>query len=299
MDGIDQIQLNFSEGSLLFMNISLSIIMFGVALEIKPEHFRRIFQKPKLVLTGVFCQFFLLPFLTLLLVMALNPHPSLALGMFMVAACPGGNISNFFTLLSKGNVALSVSLSAIATLSAIVMTPFNFNFWGGLYGPTAELLQTIHIDFLEMLKIVLLLLGIPLVLGMWFAYRFPEITAKIVKPIKILSILFFLGFVVAAFAANFDNFINYVGAVFILVLLHNGVALLSGYSVAALLGLEEPDRRCITIETGIQNSGLALILIFNFFDGLGGMGVVAAWWGIWHMVSGLTLATIFTKGKLT
>ncbi len=292
---LNQLQLNFSPASLQVLNICLGFIMFGIALELKPASFKRVFLQPKVPLTGVFAQFFLLPLLTFLLVLLLQPIPSIALGMMLVAACPGGNISNFFAALAKGNTELSVSLTAIATLLAVVMTPFNFAFWASCYPETAALLQTVQLDIWDMFKTVLTLLALPLVTGMWVGHRFPVFTQRITKTVRILSIVFFIGFVVAAFAANVNSFLQYIHLVIGLVLIHNAVALFSGYSLARLLRFAPKDVKSITIETGIQNSGLGLILIFNFFDGLGGMAIVAAWWGIWHIVAGLSLGFFWSR----
>ncbi|MFK7906510.1 MAG: bile acid:sodium symporter family protein, partial [Chitinophagales bacterium] len=218
------------------------------------------------------------------------PQASIALGMIMVAACPGGNISNFIALLAKGNVALSVGMTAFVTILATFITPFNFAFWGNMIPETAELLTVIHLSFGEMLRTVLMLLGFPLIVGMCFAHYFPQITAKISTPIRILSILFFAAFVVVAFATNIEFFLEYIHLIAGFVLIHNAIALLSGYGLAKAMRLSHHDAKTISIETGIQNSGLGLVLIFNFFGGLGGMAIVAAWWGIWHMVAGLSLA---------
>jgi bile acid:Na+ symporter, BASS family len=294
---LDGIQLNFSPGGLLFMNITLAFIMFGVALEIDLKNFRQVLSRPKALITGVLSQFVLLPFLTFLLVYLIRPTPSVALGMILVAACPGGNLSNFMSLLAKGNVALSVSLTAIATVSAIFMTPFNFAFYGNLYGEASRIIMPIEIDAVEMFKTVVVLLGIPLVLGMLFAWQFPGLAKKITKPMKVFSIVVFGGFVVAALASNFGYFLRYIHLIFLLVLAHNALALGSGYLFARVMKLNSPDRRSITIETGIQNSGLGLVLIFNphIFNGLGGMAFIAAWWGIWHILSGLAISSWWAK----
>jgi BASS family bile acid:Na+ symporter len=165
-ESIDALQLNLGEGGLKVMNVSLAVIMFGVALELTIQDFKDIAKNPKSTLIGSFSQFILLPFLTFVLVWLMQPAPSIALGMFMVAACPGGNISNFFSLLAKGNAALSVSMTAIATLLAIVMTPLNFTFWASLYSPTNAILQEISLDLWKVFEIIVLILGVPLVLGM-------------------------------------------------------------------------------------------------------------------------------------
>ena len=130
---IDDLKINFDESGLWVLNSAISIIMFGVALGITINDFKRLFKNPKIVFVGVLSQFLVLPIATFLLVILLKPHPSLALGMILIAACPGGNVSNFFSKMAGGNAALYVSLTAFATLICIVMTPFNLQFWGSLY----------------------------------------------------------------------------------------------------------------------------------------------------------------------
>ncbi|MBE0663608.1 MAG: bile acid:sodium symporter family protein [Bacteroidales bacterium] len=300
LETLDWVRLNFSSGGLLFMNITLAFIMFGVALGIKLEHFKLLFSKPKPVLLGIFSQFIALPALTFLLVILIRPTPSVAMGMILVAACPGGNISNFISSMAKGNVALSITLTAFATITAIFMTPFNFALWGRLYAEASTLVIPISIDPLEMLRTVVILLGIPVVLGIAFANRFPMITLKIMKPFRTISLLLFLGFIVAAFSSNFSYFLKYIHLILLIVLLHNALALLTGFSIASLGKVARKDRRTLSIETGIQNSGIALVLIFNprLFDGLGGMAFIAAWWGIWHILSGLLIAYFWSKKPL-
>jgi len=300
MEVLDQVQLNFSSSGLFILNITLAFIMFGVALEIDVSSFKHILKKPKSLLIGFFSQFFVLPAVTFLLILAIQPTPSVALGMLLVASCPGGNISNFVSNLARGNTALSVSLTGIATLGSIFLTPANFAFWGGLYEKASQLIMPIEIDPWHMLRTVVILLGIPMIAGILFARRFPRITAKITRPIKIISILIFAGFVVVAFSKNFDYFLKYIHLIFLIVLAHNALALLSGFSLSTFFRLPRVDRRSISIETGIQNSGLALVLIFNpnLFDGLGGMAFVAAWWGIWHIVAGMVIAGIWSRRPL-
>ncbi|MGD1947527.1 MAG: bile acid:sodium symporter family protein [Croceivirga sp.] len=286
---IDNVHIDFDKDSLWPLNIALALVMFGVALEIKLSDFKKLARKPKLVLTGVFSQFVLLPAITLGLVWSLKPVASIALGMFMVAACPGGNISNFITHLAKGNSALSVTLTAIATLLAIVMTPLNLQFWGSLYPPSAQILKEVSIASLEMIKLVALLLGIPLLIGMMVNHIRPKLAKRMTKVFKVGSLVFFVILVFLALYKNIDIFLEYIFYVFWLVLLHNLVAFLTGFSLAIAMGLSKENVRSITIETGIQNSGLGLLLIFTFFDGLGGMALLTAFWGIWHLISGLLL----------
>jgi len=305
---LDNIRLNFNSGGLLALNISLGFIMFGVALGIKIENFKTLFQKPKPVIIGFISQFIALPALTFLLAILFHNYIPLgvALGLILVAACPGGNISNFISSLAKGNVELSISLTAIATLMAIVLTPFNFAFWGDLYiryleySSGTELLQPLKIDTIEIFKSVFILLGMPVIIGMLFSWKLPKITSKIIKPISKLSLIIFMAIVVMAFLNNYDYFIKYIKYIMIVVLIHNALALSTGYSLATLFKLGGKTKRTLSIETGIQNSGLALVLLFNeqIFPKdlpIGGMLFIAGWWGIWHILSGVGIAFIWSR----
>lgn len=305
---LDHVRLNFSQGSLLFLNLALAIIMFGVALSIKVNDFKNVLTKPKPAIVGYISQFFLLPAVTFLLVLVIRPTPSVALGMILVASCPGGNISNFLSSLAKGNTALSVTMTALATLSAIFMTPFNFSFWGGMYvkyynNQGGEFLRTLQIEPLQIFITVFIILGIPVILGVLFAQYFPELTGKIRKSIQRFSVLFFLVMVIVMIKNNLTQFMNHVHIIFLIVLIHNALALATGFSFATLFKLKRKDRRSISIETGIQNSGLALALMFNpkifpvDFE-LGGMAVIAAAWGVWHIISGLIMAGLWGRKPL-
>lgn len=294
---LDWVKLNFSPTALLIMNITIAFIMFGVAMEIKPESFKQVLKEPKSLILGIFSQFIALPALTFLMILFIQPTATVALGMILVASCPGGNVSNFMSSVAKGNIALSVSLTAFATISAVFMTPVNFAFWGNLYSETSNMVIPIRIDFLEILRTVLLLLGVPVVLGIWFSKTFPELTNRIVNPVKKLSMVIFLLFIVMAFAGNINFFMSYIHLIVFIVLAHNALALLTGFTIGTLGKVSRADRRSLSIETGIQNSGLGLVIIFNprLFDGLGGMAFIAAWWGIWHIISGLTISWFWSK----
>jgi BASS family bile acid:Na+ symporter len=151
-----------------------------------------------------------------------------------------------------------------------------------------------------MFTTVVILLGIPLMLGLAVKAKFPETTQKILKPVRWASIFLFAGFVIGALSANFSSFIEYIELIFLIVLLHNAFAFFSGYGIATLTRLPNKDRKTVSIETGIQNSGLALALIFNprIFPAeleLGGMAFIAAWWGIWHIIAGMWLAFFWRR----
>lgn len=269
--------------------------MFGVALEISPKDFLSLLKSPKPLFTGMVSQFFILPLITFILVQVFSPYPSIALGMFMVAACPGGNVSNYISQLAGGNPALSVSLTAMATLLAVFLTPLNLNLWASFYGPTSLMLQDVAISPLAMVQLVALLLAIPLLLGMWVNSSYPEQARRLSGFFRKASLLFFMVLVLLAVKENQEIMFRYLGYVFWIVLAHNFLALITGFSFARLLGNSQINSRTVAIETGIQNSALGLLLIFTFFDGIGGMALLAAFWGIWHLVSGLLLATFWGR----
>ena len=295
MTDVDLVRLNFNPQTLLLLNVVLGFVMFGVSLELKPADFKEALRTPRALVIGLLGHHVVFPALTYLLVLALQPRPSIALGMILVASCPAGNISNFLTHYAKGNTALSVSISTLSTLTAIVMTPVNIAFWGGLYAPAQPILREVAVNPVEMFLHVLLLLGLPLAAGLFVSRQWPRFTARAQKPMKLFSLGFFLIFVLAALGANWQYFLLYVGMVVGVVFIHNASALATGYGMALAVGLPERDRRAVSIECGIQNSGLGLILIFDFFGGLGGMAVITAWWGIWHIVAGLSLATFWSR----
>lgn len=292
---IDEAVLDFSAGSLTLLNAILAIVMFSIAIDLKPRDFRALTKAPKPLLVGLVSQFLVMPVLTFLLVIIVQPQASVALGLILVAACPGGNISNFITHRAGGNAALSVSMTAFATVGAIIMTPINIAFWGSLYAPSAEILRATAIDPVSIAITISMMLILPLVLGVTLNARRPDITDKMRRPLQWVSMAIFVGFVAIALAANWAQFLAYAGGIAGLVVIHNALGLAGGYATASIFKLTPFDRRAVTIETGIQNSGLGLVLIFGFFGGLGGMAVVAAFWGVWHAISGLALAAIMSR----
>ena len=302
---IDGISVTLNAGGMNTINIILAFVMYGVALGIKPGTFVNLLKNPKPIFVGMLSQLVLLPLLTFLLALAFGKSISwtMAIGMILVASCPGGNISNFMSSLSKANIELSVSLTAISTALAVLLTPFNFWLWGNLYikvaGLTAEVPQLV-IPLWDVFKTIFILLGIPLTLGILTAHFLPRVAEKLKKPLQWFSIVFFIAMVVLSFAGNIDAFLQCIKYIFLVVLIHNLLALTLGFSTASAFRLSPRDRRTLTIETGIQNSGLGLVLllgtsIFAGFPAHGGTLVITAWWGIWHIVSGLTVSTIFNR----
>ena len=310
---LDALNINLGAGEMFIVNIILAFVMFGVALGIKPQTFKDVFRNPKSVIMGISLQWIALPAVTFLVAILLNPviTPMVAIGMLLVASCPGGNISNFISSLSKGNVELSVSMTAISTAFAPLITPFNFWFWGTLYCKYASVhndIPTLSIPFMDMLHQILLILGVPIVLGLVVSRYLPNLSQKLKKPTSILSILLFIGMVIVSLTqvltALEQRWAVYAGilSALVVVIIHNASALGVGFYGATLLKAPKADRRSLTIETGIQNSGLGLALLFNpaifpvdVWQNNGGMVIITALWGIWHIISGLTVATLFRR----
>ena len=301
---LDALEVTMNGGSTL-LNAVLALVMFGVALGIKPATFLDIIKNPKSIITGIVCQLVFLPALTLVLIMALGNwiSPMIALGMILVASCPGGNISNFITSLSRGNSELSVSLTAFNTAVCIFTTPLNFAFWGKMYLNFAGNhyigeLPELQIPLGDIFQSIFIIMGIPLVLGILCGHYLPKVARFLKKPLQYLSIVVFIAMVIIIFTGNLDVFMVCIKYIFLVVLIHNLLALGIGFGTSTLLKLPYKDRRTITIETGIQNSGLGLVLLLNpnifpevgAWANNGGMLVITAWWGVWHIISGLTLA---------
>lgn len=311
---LDALKINLGAQEMFLVNIILAIVMFGVALGIKMQTFKDVFRNPKSVITGITLQWIALPAMTCLLAIVLNPFitPMVAIGMILVASCPGGNISNFMSSLSKGNVELSVSMTAITTVFAPLVTPLNFWLWGTIYSRYATLhndIPTLEIPFADMLMQILLILGIPIILGMIFSHYLPKAAEKIMKPLQVLSILLFLGMVIVSLKqvlAALDPSVYWsILVILTVVIAHNATALCTGFFGAKLMHLPTIDRRSLTIEVGIQNSGLGLTLLFNpaifspeVWEHNGGMVLITALWGVWHIVSGLIVSSIFRRSNI-
>ncbi len=294
---LDSVKLNFNQDGIILLKSIVFLMTLGVSLSLRFDNLRELFRSPKPVIAGLIAQLVLLPALTYLIIIIAEPKPSFALGMILVASCPGGNVSNFFTYLSGGNCALSICMTSISSLCSVFLTPFNILFWGKLYEPTSSIVKNVELSFFSVFLSVFFVIALPLIIGMTIREKRPAIADKFENGLKKFSFVAMIVFVVAALAANFTHFLAYVQFVFIIVLIHNSSAFLVGYSWASLFKLDFSSRKAITLEVGLQNSGIALALIFEFFDGIGGMAIMAAWWGVWHMIGGSTLAYIWSRKK--
>ncbi|MDC0723086.1 bile acid:sodium symporter family protein [Nannocystis bainbridge] len=295
---LDRVVLAFEPGSLAVLNVVLALVMVGVALDLRPADFASVLRHPRAAVVGLLGQVVVLPALTFALVSVLDLPASVALGMILVAACPGGNMSNFITHLARGNTELSVTMTAIGTVLAVVTTPLNLAFWSSMSADTAALVRAVELSSRELVTTVLAVLGAPLALGMLIAARRPRLASRLRAPFKLLSLGCLALFIVIGLSRNAATLADHWALLCGVVALHNAAALLSGWLVARTAGLPGRDRRAIAIEVGIQNAGLAMVLAFDFFPGLGGTAMIAAWWGVWHLIAGLSLAFVWRRRAL-
>lgn len=295
MHPVDSLRIQFNADQMVILNLAMAFLMFSVALDIRLSDFRQVARFPRSVLTGVVVQYLFFPVLTLGVIWLFHPPVSVAMGMILVAMCPSGNMTNFLVHYAKANIALSVTLNAIIILAASVVTPAGFLFWSQAIEGSAEIRRSFSIGFDEMAWIIVQLIVIPLLIGMAVNSIFPEITARIRPWMQRLALVIFFSILILAVAANSENVVKYLGFAFVLVAVHNALGLGSGYIAGRLLRLPENDSRALAFESGVHNTALGLLLIFRFFDGLGGMALIAAWWGIWDLVTGFSLAAYWRR----
>ncbi|MEV8266732.1 bile acid:sodium symporter family protein [Microbacterium sp. NPDC076911] len=289
----DDVLLNFNPSSLLLLNVVLGLVMFGIALDTTVDDFKIVLKKPKTFVVAILAQLVILPAVTFGLTLILPVTPSMALGMLLVACCPPGNVSQVLTHRSGGNVALSVSMTAVGNVIYIFMLPLSIAFWGSLHPTASTLLETVAIDPWQMLLDIFLIIGLPFVLGLVIRNRFPKFARTVQPFVKWFSLLALVGFIVAALVGNWTYFVAFLGIILVVVAIHDAVALAIGYGTAVAGGLGTRERKAMTFEVGIRNAGLGLGLIFAFFGGLGGMAIVAGWWGIWDIIAGLIVASLW------
>lgn len=274
----------------LILSLVLATMVFSVALELKLDDFRRVAQAPRAVICGLIPQFILLPVGTWAATMVLNLPPNVEAAMILVASCPGGSLSNVITHFGRGNTALSVSVSAVASLIALVATPFNFSWMVAANPATAGWLRTLAIDPSGIWVSLLLLLAVPMALGLLFSHQLPALTARIQKPLANFSLVALLAFIVLGLIKERQLLTLGLLPTLGVVVLHNASGLFFGYVTSLAMKVSERDRRAVMIEGGMQNSGLALGIIAVQFNSDLGMVVIASLWGIWHIVSGLACA---------
>ena len=275
--------------------LALVLVMFSVALGLRVDDFAFLRDKPLLFAGGVISQVVVLPLVTFLLILVLRPPASIALGMIVVACCPGGAVSNLLTYLSRGNVAASVALTATSSMLAAILTPTSILFWSEAYEPTATLLQTLDVNPLIFIGQTTLLLAVPLVLGMVLAARAPDVAARIRQRTTVLGVSVLVGVIIYGIVYFFPVLFPALPLLGGIVVLHNAVAFATGALAGRALSRLSATRRALTFEIGIQNSGLALVILLSQLKGLGGAAAIAAVWGVWHLIAGGLLAVFFRQ----
>jgi len=275
--------------------LALMLVMFSVALGLRVDDFAFLRDKPMLFIGGVVAQVVILPLVTFLLILAIRPAASIALGMIVVACCPGGAVSNLLTYLSRGNVAASVALTATSSLLAAILTPASILIWSHAYEPTATLLESLDVSPLMFLAQTTFLLALPLVLGMLVAAKAPDVAQRIRKRTTILGVSVLVGVIIYGIAYFFPVLFPALPLLGGVVVLHNAVAFATGALAGRTLSRNPATRRALTFEIGIQNSGLALVILLSQLKGLGGAAAIAAVWGVWHLVAGGLLALMFRR----
>jgi BASS family bile acid:Na+ symporter len=273
--------------------LALMLVMFSVALGLRVDDFRFLIDKPILFLGGVTAQVLILPLVTYVLILIIAPPASIALGMIVVACCPGGAVSNLMTYLSRGNVAVSVALTATSSMLAAILTPASILFWSHTYGPTSSLLKTLNVSPFLFLAQTTFLLAVPLVLGMTVAAKAPDVAARIRRRATLLGSSVLAGVIIYGIAYFFDILFPVLSVIGFVVVIHNAVAFATGAAAGLVLSRVAATRRALTFELGIQNSGLALVILLSQLKGLGGAAAMAAVWGVWDLIAGGLVVGLF------
>ena len=292
-DALDATLVSLNPETQLALSGVLAVMMFTVALTLKPGDFTFVYRKPKMFFGGAVTQILLLPLMSVGLAALIAPTPSVALGMIVVACCPGGNVSNIMVMAARGNAAYSVALTAVSSALAFLVTPLSILFWASLYPPTADLISQINVEAGPFLFQVGVTLGVPLVIGMVISHLMPRLAARIQPWFFGVSIGALVTLAIVGLAGNWALLLATGALVLPVAILHNASAFSLGALSGRILRLDIPSRRALTFEIGIQNSGLGLVILLSQFQGLGGAAAVTALWAVWHLISGSALAGSF------
>jgi len=262
----------------------LAIIMFSMGLTLNIIDFKRALAMPKLIFTGLLLQYCIMPLTALLIARVLQLDPAMTIGMILVGACPGGTASNVITYLAKGNVALSISLTSLSTLLAIVLTP-----------AITLLIADASIDVPagNMLTSIFYIVILPVASGLTINHYFSRQLKAITPHLPLLAILAIVLIIAIITALNIEQFAQLGGTILLAVILHNAAGLFLGYSGAKLLGYPVKECRTLAIEVGMQNSGLAVALAIKHFSVAAALP--GAIFSIWHNLSGSALAFFWSK----
>ena len=268
------------------INPLLGLIMFGMGLTLNPKDFRIVFSRPKDVLTGCLAQFTVMPLLAWGLTKAFALPPDLALGVILVGCCPGGTASNVITFLAKGDLALSVGMTAVSTLLAPLMTPLLTWLMAGTF---------VDVDTLGMLQSILYVVIAPIAAGLVIQKLLPAFTQRVVAYLPAFSSLMIAITVALVVAHSASRLLTGGLLIILVVMLHNICGLAIGFSIGRLLGLHYPKRVAISIEVGMQNSGLASSLASLHFAAFPMATIPGAIFSVWHNISGALVARLYNR----
>lgn len=291
--------VNYDMNAQWLLSAVLASMVLGVALNITLRDFKQVLSMPKAIVAGLSAQFLILPATTFAVTMVVDLPAGMELGMILVSSCPGGAVSNFVTQLAKGNVALSISLTACASLLAIFMLPFNFLFWSSLNPDTAKMLTSVDVDEVSLVVTLVLVLAIPLFIGLFIRKQYERFAAVLHSILNKTSSIALAVFIIIAVLNNYQAFLSAFSVVFVIVLGHNLLAYCLGYIAGKAAKLSERDVIATTIEVGMQNSSLAIAIVFTQFAANVEMALICAFWGTWHLVSGILVASVskYNYGK--
>lgn len=267
-----------------YIVLLLGIIMFGMGLTLSLDDFREVGRRPFDVGVGVFCQFLIMPLVAVLLTRIIPMAPEVAAGVILVGCCPGGTSSNVMTYLSKGDVALSVACTSVTTLLAPLVTPFLVWFFASQYLPVDAMSM-----FVSIVKVIL----VPLTLGFALQKLAPSLVRVAVPALPLVSVTGIVLIVAAVVAVNQAAIANSGLLIFAVVILHNGIGYALGFIGAKACGLSMAKRKAISIEVGMQNSGLGAALANAHFSPLA--AVPSAIFSVWHNISGALLANVYSR----
>ena len=267
------------------INPLLGVIMFGMGLTLKPEDFRVVFSRPKDVLVGCLAQFTVMPLLAFALTRIFKLEEALAIGVILVGCCPGGTASNVITFLAKGDLALSVGMTATSTILAPVLTPLLVWLLAG---------ETVDVDVVGMLLSILWVVILPIVLGLVVKRIWPRTTERATGYLPALSTLAICVIVLIVIAANAHKLLAGGWIILLVVVLHNVCGLAAGYLIGLLLHLSPAKRRAVSVEVGMQNSGLASSLATLHFAAYPLATIPGALFSVWHNISGAIVARIYS-----
>lgn len=267
-----------------YISLLLGIIMFGMGLTLKAKDFAIVFKKPIPVIIGILAQYIIMPVVAFALAKLLNLSPELAAGLVLVGACPGGTASNVMVYLAKGDVPLSVAMTSCSTLLAPILTPLVLLLFAG---------EWIPVDAGSMFLSIVQVIIIPIVLGILINYFLPKAVEKSTEALPLVSVVAIVAIVAAVVSGNRDTIATTGALLFVAVILHNVFGLLFGYLVGAITGLDVTQRRAISIEVGMQNSGLGASLATTYFSPA--TALPSAVFSVWHNISGPLLATIWSQ----